>query len=214
MVCAQNHDQVGNRADGARLTTLVGLDGAKSAASAVILSPFLPLVFMGEESGEDSPFYFFTDYSEPEVAEATRKGRKKELEEQGSRFVDPQDPATFEASRSMKIGSTAGPDMETLRFYSSLIRYRKAHLDVLMDRGSCRTSVLSEENALIVRRGEGEEALLLVLVLGEKAVELGSRIQGKWRLELSSSDKAPADLASGSNRVFPGRSASAYVSDE
>ena len=75
VVCAQNHDQVGNRAAGDRLPREV----RRVAAFCVALSPFTPLVFMGEESGEDRPFLYFTDHDDPRIAAATREGRRREF---------------------------------------------------------------------------------------------------------------------------------------
>jgi maltooligosyltrehalose trehalohydrolase len=97
VVFAQNHDQVGNRAFGDRLPA----EARPLAALLVLLSPFTPLLFMGEEYGEDAPFQFFTDHIDPEIAEATREGRRREfasLATWAHEVPDPQDPATFERS--------------------------------------------------------------------------------------------------------------------
>lgn len=75
---AQNHDQIGNRADGQRLSSLVDFEKTKLAAACVFLSPFLPLVFMGEEHGSQKPFYYFIDYHDPKLLEAARKNRMEE----------------------------------------------------------------------------------------------------------------------------------------
>jgi maltooligosyltrehalose trehalohydrolase len=98
VACAQNHDQVGNRAIGDRLP-----DAKRRVAAAVVLfSPLTPLLFQGEEYGETAPFQFFTDHIDPFIADATRKGRRREF----ARFAgfrgevpDPQDDATFERSK-------------------------------------------------------------------------------------------------------------------
>lgn len=95
----QNHDQTGNRAHGERLVSLAGEDAARVAHALLLLSPFTPLLFMGEEQGARSPFLYFCDY-QGDLAEAIRKGRVAEFphfEETG--MPDPNDPATFEASR-------------------------------------------------------------------------------------------------------------------
>ena len=73
VVCAQNHDQVGNRRAGERLGHLVDVEGVKLAAAALLTAPFVPLLFMGEEYGERRPFQFFTDHPDPFIAEATRE---------------------------------------------------------------------------------------------------------------------------------------------
>ena len=98
VVCSQNHDQVGNRALGDRMPP----PARPLAALCVLLSPFTPMLFMGEEYGEPQPFQFFTDHIEKKIAEATRKGRRKEFEafvDFAAEVPDPQDPATFERSK-------------------------------------------------------------------------------------------------------------------
>jgi maltooligosyltrehalose trehalohydrolase len=99
IVCAQDHDQVGNRAYGDRLPP----DLLRVASSVVLFSAQTPLLFMGEEYGEPNPFQFFSDHPDPAIAEATRAGRKREFAAYAgfSRgdVPDPQDPATFERSK-------------------------------------------------------------------------------------------------------------------
>jgi maltooligosyltrehalose trehalohydrolase len=101
VVYLQNHDQVGNRARGDRLTTLLGGPARQRlAASLLLLSPHLPLLFMGEEYGEERPFQFFCSFLNPRLAEAVRKGRRRDY----AAFMhgdvpDPQDEATFAASQ-------------------------------------------------------------------------------------------------------------------
>ena len=79
IVYSQNHDQVGNRAGGERLSTLVPREALKVAAAACLLAPNIPLLFMGEEYGETAPFQYFTDHGDPALVEAVRKGRRAEF---------------------------------------------------------------------------------------------------------------------------------------
>jgi maltooligosyltrehalose trehalohydrolase len=99
VICAQNHDQVGNRAIGDRLPE----DALRVAAALTLFSPCTPLLFMGEEHFESHPFQFFTDHIDPEIAEATRRGRKQEFEAfasfAGEDVPDPQDVETFLRSK-------------------------------------------------------------------------------------------------------------------
>ena len=99
VVCAQNHDQVGNRAIGDRLPP----DKLRVAAACVLFAPQTPLLFMGEEYGERRPFQFFTDHIDPAIADATREGRKREFERfaafSGEDIPDPQDVETFMRSK-------------------------------------------------------------------------------------------------------------------
>ncbi len=102
VVCIQNHDQVGNRALGERLGHLISPPAQRLAASLLLLSPHLPLLFMGEEYGEEHPFQFFCSFGDPELVENVRLGRRKEFEAfhtHGVDMPDPQAETTFAASR-------------------------------------------------------------------------------------------------------------------
>jgi maltooligosyltrehalose trehalohydrolase len=106
VICSQNHDQVGNRALGDRMPPAA----RPLAALCTLLAPFTPMLFMGEEYGEEAPFQFFTDHIEKKIAEATRKGRRREFEdfvEFAGEVPDPQDPATFERSKLTRDGDPA-----------------------------------------------------------------------------------------------------------
>ena len=101
VVFAQNHDQVGNRPKGDRLVSLVGMDRARLAAALMLFSPYIPLLFMGEEYGETAPFPYFVDHSDVKLNEMVREGRAgefPELAKQGELF-DPVSPDTFAAAR-------------------------------------------------------------------------------------------------------------------
>jgi maltooligosyltrehalose trehalohydrolase len=99
VIFVQNHDQVGNRPDGARLSTLVPPDRLRLAAALVLLSPGLPLLFMGEEYGEVAPFAYFVDHEDPGLLDAVRRGRAAEhAHDPGGPLPDPGDPATFHAA--------------------------------------------------------------------------------------------------------------------
>jgi maltooligosyltrehalose trehalohydrolase len=143
IVCAQNHDQVGNRALGDRL------HGAKLrlAAFCAILSPGTPLLFMGEEHDEPQPFQFFTDHTDPAIAEATREGRRREFAKfaafSGEDVPDPQDEETFLRSKL-----SWREDEEHRAYYRELLRLRRELAD------EPATSEVDEERRLLrVRRG-------------------------------------------------------------
>jgi maltooligosyltrehalose trehalohydrolase len=127
VICIQNHDQVGNRAKGERLTALVPR-GARTLASALLLlSPHTPLLFMGQEYDEANPFQFFTDYSDQVLQKAVSDGRRNEFKDFNFQDVpDPQDPATFERSR-LNWQLTHGENV-MLRWYASLIDIRKKYI--------------------------------------------------------------------------------------
>ena len=120
VVFDQNHDQVGNRAFGDRLPA----PARPLAAFVTLLSPFVPMLFMGEEYGEQAPFQFFSDHIDEEIATATRDGRRREFaafaQFVGEEVPDPQDPATFERS---KLTRRRDPEIE--RLYARLMSVRK-----------------------------------------------------------------------------------------
>jgi maltooligosyltrehalose trehalohydrolase len=146
VVFSQNHDQVGNRAFGDRLPH----EARPLAAMLVVLSPFTPMLFMGEEHGEDAPFMFFTDHIDPEIAQATRAGRRREFAAFASfaeEVPDPQDPATFERSKLTRAGA---PALQAL--YGRLLRLRRE-----LPRGPARVLGRDEEpRYLRVGRGPYE----------------------------------------------------------
>jgi maltooligosyltrehalose trehalohydrolase len=143
IVCAQNHDQVGNRALGDRLR------GRKLrlAAFCSILSPGTPLLFQGEEHDEPAPFQFFTDHIDPYIADATREGRRREFEDfagfSADAVPDPQDPATFERSKL-----TWQTDEEHRAYYRDLLRTRRE-----LPPGRAQTDVDEKRRFLRVRLG-------------------------------------------------------------
>ncbi|HVW18899.1 MAG TPA: DUF3459 domain-containing protein, partial [Solirubrobacteraceae bacterium] len=111
VVFTQDHDQVGNRALGDRLPARV----APLAAMCVLLSPFTPMLWMGEEYGEAAPFQFFTDHVDEQIARATREGRRREFAAfaafAGEDVPDPQDPATFERSKLTRVEAPGVRDL-------------------------------------------------------------------------------------------------------
>ncbi len=124
VVCDQNHDQIGNRAAGERLDALVGTECRKLAAAAVLLSPFTPMLFMGEEYGETAPFPFFVDHSDESILEATRTGRRSEFPDHAPADVpDPADPATFESA-------ILRPEMIDLPLHSALLALHRDLIDL------------------------------------------------------------------------------------
>ena len=144
VVFGQNHDQVGNRALGDRLPA----NARPLAAFATLLSPFVPMLFMGEERGERAPFQFFSDHIDKRIATATRDGRRREFaafaEFAGEEVPDPQDPATFAASKLTRRGSAK---LTTL--YRELLAARS-----VLPHGDVDDVAFDEERRwLTVRRG-------------------------------------------------------------
>ena len=130
VVGTQNHDQVGNRGLGERLAALVPFEAVKLAAGIVLLSPFVPLVFMGEEYGETAPFLYFTSHTDADLAEAVRRGRRAEfsLSESATEVPDPQSEGTFQRSRIHFEQRLAPPHRHVWDLYRDLLRFRTDHL--------------------------------------------------------------------------------------
>jgi maltooligosyltrehalose trehalohydrolase len=130
VVASQNHDQIGNRATGDRLTATLSPDDLAIAAALTLLGPFTPMLFMGEEWAASTPWQFFTSHPEPELGRATAEGRIAEFEKMGwdeSVVPDPQDPATFERSKLdwAEIDDPAHPEHRAmLSVYRALAEIR------------------------------------------------------------------------------------------
>lgn len=130
VVFSQNHDQIGNRMLGDRLSALLDHERLKLVAGFTLLSPFTPLLFMGEEYGEKQPFLYFTSHGDPQLIEAVRKGRQNEFKDfmKDEKAPDPQSDETFQRSR-LTDRARWSDEQRTLRvFYQKLIRLRKSIL--------------------------------------------------------------------------------------
>ncbi|HEV3039810.1 MAG TPA: malto-oligosyltrehalose trehalohydrolase [Candidatus Angelobacter sp.] len=144
VICTQNHDQAGNRAQGERLTALVPGDARRVAAALLLLAPQTPLLFMGQEYDETNPFLFFTDYGDPALQKAVSEGRRKEFRDFGFEDIpDPQSMETFERSKlnwNLAEGESAARD-----WYKALIALRKQYI-----RDSDRTCKAEIRNGILV----------------------------------------------------------------
>jgi maltooligosyltrehalose trehalohydrolase len=200
VVCSQNHDQIGNRAFGDRLAALVGPDLDAVASVLVACSPFLPLLFQGQEWGEIRPFLYFTDH-EPGLASSVRRGRREEFAAFGWDDVpDPNAPATFE--RSKLDWSRAGG--ETLELWRALLRLRR-EVPAL---GNCRRDLTAarvdpERRLVVLERDDPSGSRAVV------AANLGERSQhipvdtGKLRLRVATRPCLPSgDLSGASAAVW------------
>jgi maltooligosyltrehalose trehalohydrolase len=127
VVAAQNHDQIGNRPNGERLASLVPPDRVRLAAALVLLSPYIPLLFMGEEYGETAPFLYFVEHGDPALIEAVRAGRQREFEAIGKagEQVDPQARETFERAKLDWHRRTHGAGAQLRQLYTDLLALRK-----------------------------------------------------------------------------------------
>ncbi|MFC1939466.1 malto-oligosyltrehalose trehalohydrolase [Chloroflexota bacterium] len=193
VVFTQNHDQVGNRAQGERLSKLVSFEALKLAAGIVLLSPFIPLIFTGEEYGETAPFPYFVNHSEPELIEAVRKGRREEFAHFGwhGELPDPQDEATFLSARINHNLRDEGQHHILLKFYKELIRLRKqvpalAHLskDSLEIKGD------EENKTIFLRRWKDGDEIIAVFNFADDPLSMSLPVpSGRWQKCLYSADE-------------------------
>ncbi len=193
VVFSQNHDQIGNRAVGDRLSTQLPFDALKVAQALVLLSPNIPLLFMGEEYGETAPFQYFIEHGDPDLIEAVRQGRKREFAHFGWKaedIPDPQDPATFERSR---VNRDRLDDTQTglLRWSSALIHLRKTIPTLNAgDANQLHHSVwaFKREQVLALHRWSNRgDATLLLFGFNQSPVMLTLCAPvGTWRLRLDS----------------------------
>lgn len=165
VVFMQNHDQIGNRLDGARLSTLIPFEGLKIAAGFMMFSPYLPMLFMGEEYGERAPFYYFVHHSDPALIEAVRKGRQEEFQAFGWKAAPPdaQSLETFLASKLDWKRRTDAEGRSLLAFYKTLIRLRR-EIPALSSLDRRHSEVWADEanRLLFLRRGGGGSEVIVI----------------------------------------------------
>jgi len=164
VVSIQNHDQVGNRMQGERLTELVTPEKARLAAAAVILSPFIPMLFMGEEYGEKRPFQYFTSHSDADLIEAVRKGRREEFDDftWAGQPPDPHDEQTFLRSQ-LDWASMQREEHASMRmFYKDLLTLRRKSPSLrILDLDALSTDADDERQVLLIRRFTDVDQVLI-----------------------------------------------------
>jgi maltooligosyltrehalose trehalohydrolase len=191
VVCLQNHDQVGNRAQGDRLSTIVSFPAVKMAAALMFAAPALPLLFMGEEYGETSPFQFFTSYLDPALVEAVRRGRAEEFTRFGweGKIPDPSEPATFLRSRLSHPLAGAPRHRELRDYYRQWLSLRRSH-PALGARGKERTRCEVDASGSILtlsRQGPAVAGVRLVANLTANAQPF-TPASTDWRVLIDSED--------------------------
>jgi maltooligosyltrehalose trehalohydrolase len=196
VVCSQNHDQTGNRMMGDRLSTLVDYESLKLAAGAVLLSPFLPLLFMGEEYGETAPFLYFVDHSDPDLVRAVREGRKEEFAAFGWREEppDPQSEETFARCRLVQCQHESSRHKTLHAFYGELIRLRKSVPALAnLSKKDVEVTAFEAEGVIVVRRG-GEVVIFYNFAEEARQVPLPGEA---WRKVLDSAEERWEGAGSG-----------------
>jgi maltooligosyltrehalose trehalohydrolase len=196
VVCIQNHDQVGNRAFGERLHHEVEQAVYRAVTALLLLSPSTPLIFMGQEWAATSPFLYFTDHHD-ELGRAVTKGRRNEFADftgfaggghTGVEVPDPQDVATFEASRLRWEEIGVEPHRSVLRLYAALLELRRKERLSVEVAGSAGAEPLDEATIALRRETRsGSQLVAIVRFAGGGRVELGrdpsdvTRTRDRWR---------------------------------
>jgi maltooligosyltrehalose trehalohydrolase len=191
----QNHDQVGNRAHGERLNHQIPLPTYRAVSALLLLSPYTPLLWMGQEWAASSPFLYFTDHPEPLGLQIT-EGRRGEFRhfsafsdpDERERIPDPQREETFLRSKLDWSESDRSPHAGVQRLYRELLRMRQEEPALRSREAGSFEVAPAGSGALLLLRGEGSSRRLLVVAFGAVEVELGedevTRSAGGWRLVL------------------------------
>jgi maltooligosyltrehalose trehalohydrolase len=203
----QNHDQVGNRARGERIGHLAPEGLARIGAALVVVSPYVPMLFQGEEFNASAPFQYFTNHQNQELAEAVRKGRREEFRQFGwdpEQVPDPQAEETFQRSKLDWSEVERSPHRERLAFYRALLKLRRESPDLLDGRRDLVKVEFDEaQRWLRVQRG----SVSLVVNFGSSPVELAAP---SGKLLLSFPETAPESR--GKNVVLAAESCYFYRS--
>lgn len=192
VICTQNHDQIGNRMLGERLSHLVFREELKLAAGALILSPFIPMLFMGQEYAEESPFLYFVEHSDPQLIEAVRQGRRKEFAafEWLGEVPDAQSQETFLRSQ-LRHELLEEPKHKIIYdFHQELIRLRKSN-PVLshLSKDDCKVICRDEPPLIMLHRFFEEQHAAIILNFGQTAADVELPLpKGIWKKSLDSAD--------------------------
>jgi len=192
VVCAQNHDQVGNRMMGDRLSCNADFEREKLAAGALLTAPYVPLLFMGQEYGETAPFLYFVSHSDPELAKAVRDGRRREFEHfrwQGE-VPDPQAEETFKRSVLRWELREKAPHSALLAFYRELLRLRSVSPALSVpDRSASRASADETGKVLLLERGGAGTDVSVFMNFSSGPAEIRRVPAGAWRRLIDSADE-------------------------
>ncbi len=174
IVSIQNHDQVGNRMLGERLSSLVSFEALKLAAGVLLVTPAVPLLFMGEEYAEENPFLYFVSHANPDLVRAVREGRKEEFFAFGWEG-DPPDPQAADTFLSSKLSwdrRNGGAHRLMLEYYRTLIELRRTTpaLSVL-ERKGLEVGCSEKECSISLLRRHGDSSVLCVMNFGEESTE-------------------------------------------
>ncbi len=201
VVFISNHDQVGNRVLGERLASRVSLETLKLAAGALMLSPYIPLLFMGDEYAEETPFLYFVSHSDPDLIEAVQEGRKKDfahLHLEGE-YIAPQSLSAFDSSKLEWKKRKEGKHLILRQFYQQLILLRRT-IPALkkLDKQNLTVTFRESDRLFFLHRWQEESQIFSILNFASEAVSFAPTIpKGKWHKILDSAE--PKWMGTGSS---------------
>jgi maltooligosyltrehalose trehalohydrolase len=219
-----NHDQAGNRIDGARLCSLIDTDLSKIATAMLLLSPYIPMLFMGEEYGDESPFYYFISHSDKDLIKAVQEGRKEEFRQYvkaGQEFPDPQSEDVFNQSKLKWQNRSEGKHNILLQWHKLLIDLRKTHPALKNFSKECiHAEVLQQDGLILHRKDEsGKKELLALFNISSNDLsyflpgnngswrKLIDSTHAQWQAENTSTkhEGFPASLQAGVQVIIPAK---------
>jgi maltooligosyltrehalose trehalohydrolase len=205
VVAIQNHDQIGNRARGERLAGLVGAEALRLAAALLLLSPYVPLLFMGEEHGETNPFLYFVSHGDPALIEAVREGRRQEFASfaWAGEVPDPQAEETFEASRPRWERAASGEGVRMLALYRELLCLRRT--EAALRPAAAAVRVRHDESAPWVAARYDRDGSVLEAVFNLSAESRAVPLDETREWSVALSTDAPAYGGRGEAAVEQGR---------
>jgi maltooligosyltrehalose trehalohydrolase len=214
IVFSQNHDHIGNRMLGERTSQLLSYEMQKLLAGAVLVSPYLPLLFMGEEWGETNPFQYFVSHTDPELAEAVRKGRKREFAAfhlEGD-APDPMSEEVFSQSKLQWSLHESGLHQVMFQYYKTLIGLRKQQPALhSTDRDGMSVEHSLEKETISIYRVSDEQHVIAILNFSKSVQEVSLPVgHSVWHKLMASSDpkwngeeQLPERINSGVLTVWP-----------
>lgn len=184
VVFSQNHDQVGNRKNGERLISLTGFEMAKAIAGTLFITPNIPMLFMGEEYGENNPFYYFVSHLNPELNKLVKEGRQEEFREFGDNYTLAPDPAAVETFNKSKLSwdfITNEKSQAMFDFYKKLIVLRKSNPALgIPDKNNLK---VAENNKVItVERWHQQAGAFSIMNFNDHDVEISVEIKVNTKL--------------------------------
>ncbi len=223
VVCAQNHDQIGNRMLGERLSQLVDFESLKLAAATVLLSPYVPLLFMGEEYGEDCPFLYFVSHTDEELIAAVRAGRRNEFAAFRSeqQCPDPQAIETFWDSQLRWEKRAEGRHRTMLEFHQELLKLRRG-IPHAVDKKNFAVKCLAGQNVLLWHRKHQQVRVHCLMNFSDKAQQVSLAISRQtWTKVLDSADRRwdglgatlPDTIRAQREVIMPRRSMAVFQAD-